>query len=33
VLTFAFISNNAGISGRTAIDELAGILRNCGCAS
>ena len=33
VLTFAFISNNAGISGRTAIDELAGILRTCGCAS
>ena len=33
VLTFAFISNNAGISGRTAMDELAGILRTCGCAS
>ena len=31
VLTFAFISNNAGISGRTAIDALAGVLRTCGC--
>lgn len=31
VLTFAFISNNAGFTGRTAIDELAGTLRTCGC--
>ncbi|MGI9123713.1 MAG: D-alanyl-D-alanine carboxypeptidase/D-alanyl-D-alanine endopeptidase [Mycobacterium sp.] len=32
VLTFAFISNNAGDEGRTAIDALAGILRTCGCS-
>lgn len=32
VLTFAFISNNAGDEGRTAIDALAGKLRTCGCA-
>ncbi|MCB0924327.1 MAG: D-alanyl-D-alanine carboxypeptidase/D-alanyl-D-alanine-endopeptidase [Mycobacterium sp.] len=31
VLTFAFISNNAGNSGRTALDALAGKLRICGC--
>ncbi len=31
VLTFAFISNNAGNEGRTAIDALAGKLRACGC--
>ncbi len=31
VLTFAFISNDAGPSGRTAIDALAGVLRTCGC--
>ena len=31
VLTFAFISNNAGFTGRTAIDALAGTLRTCGC--
>lgn len=31
VLTFAFISNNAGNEGRTAIDALAGQLRACGC--
>ena len=31
VLTFAFLSNNAGFSGRTAIDALAGLLRTCGC--
>lgn len=31
VLTFAFISNNAGNEGRTAIDALAGKLRTCGC--
>ena len=33
VLTFAFISNNAGIEGRTAIDALAAVLRTCGCSS
>ncbi len=33
VLTFAFISNNAGIQGRTAIDALAGVLRTCGCGA
>lgn len=33
VLTFAFISNNAGMEGRTALDALAGILRTCGCGS
>ncbi|MEX0580401.1 MAG: D-alanyl-D-alanine carboxypeptidase/D-alanyl-D-alanine-endopeptidase [Mycobacterium sp.] len=33
VLTFTFISNNAGIEGRTAIDALAGLLRTCGCRS
>ena len=32
VLTFAFISNNAGMEGRTAMDALAGVLRTCGCA-
>lgn len=31
VLTFAFISNNAGFTGRTAIDALAATLRTCGC--
>lgn len=31
VLTFAFISNNAGNEGRTAIDALAARLRTCGC--
>ena len=31
VLTFAFISNNAGLEGRTAIDALASKLRTCGC--
>jgi hypothetical protein len=31
VLTFAFISNNAGFEGRTAIDALASKLRTCGC--
>lgn len=31
VLTFAFISNNAGNEGRTALDALAGKLRSCGC--
>jgi len=33
VLTFAFISNNAGMSGRTALDTLAMTLRACGCGS
>lgn len=31
VLTFAFLSNNAGNEGRTAIDKLAATLRTCGC--
>ena len=31
VLTFAFISNNAGPTGRTALDALAAALRSCGC--
>ncbi|OBF40778.1 D-alanyl-D-alanine carboxypeptidase [Mycobacterium sp. ACS1612] len=33
VLTFAFISNNAGPTGRTAIDTLAAALRSCGCST
>jgi D-alanyl-D-alanine carboxypeptidase/D-alanyl-D-alanine-endopeptidase (penicillin-binding protein 4) len=33
VLTFALISNNAGPTGRTAIDEVAATLRSCGCGS
>jgi serine-type D-Ala-D-Ala carboxypeptidase/endopeptidase (penicillin-binding protein 4) len=33
VLTFALISNNAGPTGRTAIDALAAALRSCGCAA
>lgn len=33
VLTFAFISNDAGPTGRTAIDALAGALRTCGCGA
>lgn len=32
VLTFALLSNNAGPTGRTAIDALAATLRSCGCA-
>jgi D-alanyl-D-alanine carboxypeptidase/D-alanyl-D-alanine-endopeptidase (penicillin-binding protein 4) len=32
VLTFAFISNNAGPMGRTALDALAATLRSCGCS-
>jgi len=32
VLTFAFISNAAGISGRNALDALATQLWSCGCA-
>jgi D-alanyl-D-alanine carboxypeptidase/D-alanyl-D-alanine-endopeptidase (penicillin-binding protein 4) len=31
VLTFGFISNDAGPTGRTAIDALAATLRSCGC--
>lgn len=31
VLTFAFISNDAGPTGRTAIDTVASTLRSCGC--
>jgi D-alanyl-D-alanine carboxypeptidase/D-alanyl-D-alanine-endopeptidase (penicillin-binding protein 4) len=33
VLTFGFISNEAGPTGRTAIDALAATLRLCGCRS
>ncbi|MBV9090125.1 MAG: D-alanyl-D-alanine carboxypeptidase/D-alanyl-D-alanine-endopeptidase [Mycobacteriaceae bacterium] len=33
VLTFALISNNAGPTGRTAIDNVAAALRSCGCGS
>lgn len=33
VLTFALISNNAGPTGRTAIDALAATLRSCGCGT
>jgi len=31
VLTFSMISNNAGPTGRTAIDAVAAALRSCGC--
>jgi D-alanyl-D-alanine carboxypeptidase/D-alanyl-D-alanine-endopeptidase (penicillin-binding protein 4) len=33
VLTFALISNNAGPTGRTALDALAATLRSCGCST
>jgi D-alanyl-D-alanine carboxypeptidase/D-alanyl-D-alanine-endopeptidase (penicillin-binding protein 4) len=33
VLTFAFLSNNAGPTGRTAIDALSAVLRSCGCST
>jgi D-alanyl-D-alanine carboxypeptidase/D-alanyl-D-alanine-endopeptidase (penicillin-binding protein 4) len=33
VLTFAFLSNNAGPTGRTAIDALSAALRSCGCSA
>jgi serine-type D-Ala-D-Ala carboxypeptidase/endopeptidase (penicillin-binding protein 4) len=33
VLTFALISNNAGPTGRTAIDAFAATLRSCGCST
>lgn len=32
VMTFSLISNNAGPTGRTAIDALAAALRSCGCS-
>jgi len=32
VLTFALLSNDAGMSGRTAIDAVASTLWSCGCA-
>jgi D-alanyl-D-alanine carboxypeptidase/D-alanyl-D-alanine-endopeptidase (penicillin-binding protein 4) len=31
VLTFAFVSNDAGPTGRIALDALAATLRSCGC--
>jgi D-alanyl-D-alanine carboxypeptidase/D-alanyl-D-alanine-endopeptidase (penicillin-binding protein 4) len=33
VLTFSLISNNAGPTGRTAIDALASALHSCGCGA
>ena len=33
VLTFALISNDAGMSGRTAIDALGVALWSCGCVT
>lgn len=33
VLSFAFISNNAGMEGRTRLDDMVSILRTCGCGS
>ncbi|MEO3758434.1 D-alanyl-D-alanine carboxypeptidase/D-alanyl-D-alanine-endopeptidase [Mycobacterium sp. B14F4] len=33
VLTFALISNNAGPTGRIALDNLAATLRSCGCSA
>jgi D-alanyl-D-alanine carboxypeptidase/D-alanyl-D-alanine-endopeptidase (penicillin-binding protein 4) len=33
VLTFALISNDAGPTGRTALDALAATLRSCGCTT
>ena len=33
VLTFSLISNDAGPTGRTAIDALAAVLRSCGCGT
>ena len=33
VLTFSLISNNAGPTGRTAIDAVASALQSCGCGS
>jgi len=33
VLTFALISNDAGPTGRVALDALAAVLRSCGCST
>ncbi len=33
VLTFALISNDAGPTGRVALDALATVLRSCGCST
>ena len=33
VLTFAFLSNDAGPTGRTALDAFAATLRSCGCVA
>jgi len=33
VLTFAFISNDAGPTGRIALDTVAAALRSCGCST
>jgi D-alanyl-D-alanine carboxypeptidase/D-alanyl-D-alanine-endopeptidase (penicillin-binding protein 4) len=33
VLTFAFISNNCGPTGRVALDNFAATLRSCGCST
>ena len=33
VLTFALISNDAGPTGRVALDTLATVLRSCGCST
>jgi D-alanyl-D-alanine carboxypeptidase/D-alanyl-D-alanine-endopeptidase (penicillin-binding protein 4) len=33
VLTFAFISNDAGPTGRIALDTFAAALRSCGCSA
>jgi D-alanyl-D-alanine carboxypeptidase/D-alanyl-D-alanine-endopeptidase (penicillin-binding protein 4) len=33
VLTFALISNDAGPTGRTAIDAVASTLWSCGCVT
>ena len=33
VLTFALISNDAGPTGRVALDTLAAVLRSCGCST
>jgi D-alanyl-D-alanine carboxypeptidase/D-alanyl-D-alanine-endopeptidase (penicillin-binding protein 4) len=33
VLSFALISNDAGMSGRTAVDAVAATLWSCGCVA
>jgi D-alanyl-D-alanine carboxypeptidase/D-alanyl-D-alanine-endopeptidase (penicillin-binding protein 4) len=33
VLTFAFISNDCGPTGRIALDNFAAVLRSCGCGA